>query len=738
MNKTYISSLLVVLLAGAQTIRAQGSLDDVMAQLDASGGAQSAAPAVMETAQPASVDGDASSGASAIGKKGEITAEKLFERAVDLYDAGQYREARVVFEAVLADDPYNRKAMNYLSSTAAKVRQLEQRKTETSRAVAIADIKTEWNPELNNAVGAAIGAAQPDEKAPEDIAVEQMQARLKNIVIPTLDFRDANIKDVVLYLTEACRRIDASGDGVNIILLGLDSSDALDGGALGNNITISIRNMNLYDALQYIVEMASLKFQVGPNVVTIMPVNYVRSVDVVMESFIVIPEVGEELASMAGGEDAGGAIDDLFGGDSGGASTDMGPADVSEYFSIVPWPEGSSVIYYPNFRKLVVKNTPANIEAVSQILGDLEFEAVKRRSQQVLIEAKFVEFSEGALEELGFNWNIYGSGTVGGFGLVDGTTAYPVSGYAATSQVRLDDGSAYTINATTGALSPASAGNPVYATGVRGYKTLSNSSDRPAESLFGGSGRRNNLGAFIPITSGLLANMGGVPADMIFSNGDVDLTISALEQNGTADVLSSPKVTTQSGYEAVIRVTEIHRYPQDWDVETGQRTAPVVKPQDWEDFDLGVVLRVTPEVDPESNTIKLEIAPEIRKFLGFDEYYVAQNSYDAGTSEAFQKGGDDSLLFALMPFFETRSVQTRVTVADGNTVMMGGLVDERVETFRDQVPILGDLPYIGRLFRTEGSRSVKKNLVIYIKATQVDERGMTREDREIAGRAAEL
>jgi general secretion pathway protein D len=89
-----------------------------------------------------------------------------------------------------------------------------------------------------------------------------------------------------------------------------------------------------------------------------------------------------------------------------------------------------------------------------------------------------------------------------------------------------------------------------------------------------------------------------------------------------------------------------------------------------------------------------------------------------------------------MPFFETRSVQTRVTVADGSTVMMGGLVDETTETFRDQIPILGDIPYIGRLFRTEGSRSSKKNLVIFVKATQVDEKGMTRIDREMARKAA--
>ena len=60
----------------------------------------------------------------------------------------------------------------------------------------------------------------------------------------------------------------------------------------------------------------------------------------------------------------------------------------------------------------------------------------------------------------------------------------------------------------------------------------------------------------------------------------------------------------------------------DYDVETGQRTAPVVKPQDWEEYDLGVVLKVTPVVDVESNTIDLDLQPEITKFLGYDNYLV--------------------------------------------------------------------------------------------------------------------
>ena len=84
-----------------------------------------------------------------------------------------------------------------------------------------------------------------------------------------------------------------------------------------------------------------------------------------------------------------------------------------------------------------------------------------------------------------------------------------------------------------------------------------------------------------------------------------------------------------------------------------------------------------------------------------------------------------------MPFFEKRTIETQVTISDGSTVVMGGLVDERTETFSDQVPLFGDLPYVGRFFRSEGTRNQKKNLIITVKATQVDDRGMTRSDRII-------
>ncbi len=712
MIKTYISSLLVVFV-GAQTIRAQESLDDVFAQLDAAQGteevaatAAAPAPAAVNTAQPATVQSAAATAATPVAN---APASDLFTRGVEYYRAGQLAEAELVFEAVIAEDPFNREAMAYLQRTAQKQSSSEIRQQRASRAQAIAKVDAAWNPDAKVVVLPTDEGNGPV-KTPEELAIEAMTARLSAIMIPSLDFRDANIKDVVLFLTETTRRQDATKQGVNILLLGMESSMTAD----QDNITISIRDMSLYEALQYIVEMASLKFDVQPKAVAIMPVNYVPPESLKLVSYDVIPEVGAELESMSG--DGGGGVDDLFGDASSSSAT--GPADVQGFFSIVDWPEGSSAIYQPNFHKLFVKNTKKNLSAVEDILADLEDEAIKKRSQQVEIEAKFVEYNEGALEELGFEWTLYDDGEFAGFGLDTAGTYYRRNQGYTTAQ---------SVNGGSSTL---------YNDPISGYEQINNS---PGQSLFG-NGQRNNSSAFEALQSGLLSAMGGAPAQMMFHNNGnfpLDLAISALEQEGTADVLSAPKVTTKSGNEAIIRVVEVHRYPQDYDVETGQRTAPVVKPQDWEDYDLGVVLKVTPVVDAESNTIDLDLQPEINKFKGYDNYIVGYNAYESGGNNQSELFGDGSALLARMPFFETRTVQTQVTIADGSTVVMGGLVDERTDTFRDQVPFLGDIPYLGRLFRTEGSRSSKKNLVISVKATQVDSRGMTRDQRQAYREAQE-
>jgi general secretion pathway protein D len=68
-------------------------------------------------------------------------------------------------------------------------------------------------------------------------------------------------------------------------------------------------------------------------------------------------------------------------------------------------------------------------------------------------------------------------------------------------------------------------------------------------------------------------------------------------------------------------------------------------------------------------------------------------------------------------------VTTSVNVWDGQTVVLGGLISDSVSKLKDQVPVLGDLPIIGRLFRNEVNQSQKKNLVIFVTPTIIDPAG---------------
>ena len=693
MIKAYISTLLIVLLAGAQIVQAQESMDDVFAQLDAankSGGQPVAAAPVQNDPAPGADGEDVAIQQAPSAAESDVLTI-LFNKGVEQYEAGKYDEALMAFDAMLVIDRYDNRALTYKKRAFDRVGSAEIKKQDAVRAQAFSDVHAAWNEKPKK----LIAIQEAEEKAAQEadlLGIQQMEARLKSIVIPSLDFSDANIEDVVRYLAKATRGANAAGGDVDILLVGMDHTT----GPI-ENITISIADMTLYEALEFIVEMVSLKFEVKPNVVAIMPANYFPVSKMLLKSYDIIPEVGVDLESVG---DSSGAEDDLFGGSSS-SEGGTAPVDVASFFAVVNFPDGASAIYQPRFHKLFVRNTPQNIKGIESMLADLDEEARKLRSQQVLIETKFVEFNEGALEEIGFDWSVFGSGTVG------------------SMEMDPRDVTASSLpNRTT---TDPNTGQAIYV----------DQNGRPGQNLFGGS-QRDNTGAFAAVRTGVLASMGGTPAAMLFSNGDIDLQITAMEQEGTADVLSAPRVTTKSGSEAVIRVAETHRYPQDYDVETGQRTAPIITPQDWEDFDLGVSLKVTPVVDTDSNTIDLDLHPEIMKFRGLDTYIVGYNAYDGGGNNTTGAGGTGEALLSQMPFFERRSVQAQVTVADGSTVVMGGMIDERTETFRDQIPFLGDIPYLGRLFRSEGSRTAKKNLTIFVTPTMLDSHGMTRAEREQA------
>jgi general secretion pathway protein D len=131
-------------------------------------------------------------------------------------------------------------------------------------------------------------------------------------------------------------------------------------------------------------------------------------------------------------------------------------------------------------------------------------------------------------------------------------------------------------------------------------------------------------------------------------------------------------------------------------------------------------LDVIPYISADGYTIQMTIIPTITEFVGYDDpgQFIPQAQSVSGT-------GIGLPITAQLPLPRTRlrQVTTSAIVWDGQTVVLGGLISEDVTRLKDKVPVLGDLPLVGRLFRSESSQTLKKNLIIFVTPTIIDPAG---------------
>jgi len=140
-----------------------------------------------------------------------------------------------------------------------------------------------------------------------------------------------------------------------------------------------------------------------------------------------------------------------------------------------------------------------------------------------------------------------------------------------------------------------------------------------------------------------------------------------------------------------------------------------------EQLEFGPVLDVIPYVSADGYTIQMTLIPTIKEFVGYD-----QESATLFQPQAQSVGvGVGNALTATQPFpvFRLRQVVTSAIVWDGQTVVLGGLISEDVSRIKDKVPVLGDLPFVGRFFRSESSHTLKRNLLIFVTPTIIDPSG---------------
>src|SRR6184192_3313777 len=374
-------------------------------------------------------------------------------------------------------------------------------------------------------------------------------------------------------------------------------------------------------------------------------------------------------------------------------------------FPTIALPDGradaASATFWPHSGVLIVRNTQDNLDMVDALVD----QANASQPKQVEIESKFVEINQNNLKELGFDWllgpfslngKVFGSGGTAGNGVpvnpadfpfVNPVTNQPIGQNPVTSGNRSGD-FAISANALDALLVP-------------------------------------GLGQAAGAAPGIFGLAG------VFTNPQFQVVIRALNQKKGIDLLSAPRVTTNSGQRAIIEVVREFRYPRTYtqpqvpsisNTLVGGGAVPVVvtptTPQDWETRNTGVTLEVEPVVGGDATTIDLNLIPQVVEFEGFINYGSPINAIGVNTVAGISISQPVQLTPNIInqPVFSTRKVTTSVSVYDGQTVVLGGLMREDVQKTEDKVPIIGDIPLVGRAFRTNVEQHTKKNLVIFVTA----------------------
>ncbi len=344
-------------------------------------------------------------------------------------------------------------------------------------------------------------------------------------------------------------------------------------------------------------------------------------------------------------------------------------------------PAGQTLFFNDKLGLLFVKATSANLDMIERAIQTLN-----QVAPQIHVKTRFIEVQQIDNKQLGFDWYM-GQNSIGtekGFYLNGGElpATVPVPGGGSTVQ-----------QITTGLRSLDSTGNL-----------------QPLR------GDGNALGNFAGIlTSPKLA-----------------VVLHALEQRSGTETLGEPEITTTSGRQTQMRATKVRTIITGADTSTSSSsttggtggggstgTSLATITYTTTQIEEGPVLDVVPCVLSDGYTINMALIPSMTDFLGYDTPPNINIQSSAGA------GGNIGYVGVMppLPLFFIRQLATTVNVRDNQTVALGGLITSYESSVKDKVPVIGDLPLVGRLFQSNGKTTTKKNLMIFVTPTIVDPAG---------------
>ena len=211
----------------------------------------------------------------------------------------------------------------------------------------------------------------------------------------------------------------------------------------------------------------------------------------------------------------------------------------------------------------------------------------------------------------------------------------------------------------------------------------------------------NNVGASVSeiatdVTAGTAVSVGKLNGAFLggaldIGNGiDVGMIVQALASTSNANLLSTPSVMTLDNEEAEFKVGQNVPFITGQSTDSSDTTNPftTIKRED-----VGVTLKVKPQINSDGS-VRLEVYQEVSSLVPSD------NPLAAGSADRITN---------------KRSVDTTILIEDGETIVLGGLIQDDETTSESKVPLLGDIPVLGHLFRSEQKTKIKRNLMIFLR-----------------------
>ena len=615
----------------------------------------------------------------------DARVEELLVKGRARYLYGDYTGAMDAYREVLQYQPNNSEAKAFQ----VRIRQnISENSGQWNRGVTkgklMEQLDESWKlPEVYNRE-----VASNSGKTEADPVLDKLSA----IMVPEINIRDMAFDRAVQQLITISKSYDKDGKGVNMYVVDPEHKNP--------SVNMTLSDVSLKQALDIIVKQVNFSYTISQGVIELRPDT--GSGDMETEFFPLSSAAETKMTGINVSATAAtaGSTGSTFGGTTATGGDASARTDGIKNFlsrSGVVFTENAQLNY--DGTTLIVTQNRKSLEKIRNILR--RYSDIK----QVHIEAKFIEVTESALNELSSNLSL-----TTGIGNNTKIRAQTNLRTMATAYGSNASGSALQITDTS-TTTPQSKSIDVLA------PSIGNSF------LYGNSAANFGGGAAVAGFSGFDAKIGTI------GTYDLSIFLKAIEQNSGADVMSAPSLTVLDGKTATISIAQLLRYPQSYGdtqatVSQGTGTGAASgngvaitagTPQDFTVKEVGVTLEVTPTVGAD-DSIALNLKPTVTEFEGFVEYGGTSVAITGTTTVTVPSG-------FFQPIFNQRQVTTDVTIFDGATVVIGGLTREEVKSVNDKVPVLGDIPFFGTAFRSTSKSTVKKNLTVFVTANLVSPGG---------------